>query len=83
MARSDGLESLIPQLRETLLGFRQISFAVIFGSAVRGRLRDDSDLDVAVYLNEERALEVEAEREVPEEADLQIATPNTPSPGPG
>ena len=73
MTRPDDLESLIPQLRETLLGFPSVSFSVIFGSAVQERLRDDSDLDVAVYLNAEGALEIEAEREVPEEADVQIA----------
>lgn len=73
MARSDELESLIPQLCETLLGFAQVSFALVFGSAVQGRLRDDSDLDVAVYVDSEGALEIEAERQVSEEADVQIA----------
>ncbi|MFW5684453.1 MAG: nucleotidyltransferase domain-containing protein, partial [Spirochaetota bacterium] len=73
MARSDDLESLIPRLRETLLGFPSVSFSFIFGSAVQGRLRDDSDLDVAVYVDADGALEVEAERDVPDEADLQIA----------
>jgi uncharacterized protein YutE (UPF0331/DUF86 family)/predicted nucleotidyltransferase len=73
MARSDDLDSLIPQLRETLLGFPSVSFSFLFGSAIQGRLRDDSDLDVAVYVDADGTLEVEAERDVPEDADVQIA----------
>jgi uncharacterized protein YutE (UPF0331/DUF86 family)/predicted nucleotidyltransferase len=72
MDRND-LESLISRLREALLGIPEISFAVIFGSAVQRRLREDSDLDVGVYMDAAGALEVEAEREVPTEADVQIA----------
>lgn len=60
-------------MRGTLLGFDQISFGVLFGSAIRGRLRDDSDLDVGIHVDAEGALEVEAEREVPGEGDVQVA----------
>ena len=73
MVGPDHPESLIPQLRETLLGFNEISFAVLFGSVIQGRLRDDSDLDIGVYVDAAGALEVEVEREVPMEADLQVA----------
>ncbi len=66
------LDALIAKLDDALAGF-PVSFAVLFGSAVSGRLRDDSDLDVGVYVDSRGALEVEAEREVPWEADAQIA----------
>ncbi|MFW5728949.1 MAG: type VII toxin-antitoxin system MntA family adenylyltransferase antitoxin [bacterium] len=73
MVPSKDLETLIPQLRETLLSFDEVSFAVLFGSAVQGRLRDDSDLDIAVYVDAGGALEIEVEREVPSEAEVQVA----------
>lgn len=72
MAGSLTLEALIAKLHEAFAGF-PVSFAVVFGSAASGRLRDDSDLDVGVYVDSGGALEVEAEREVPWEADVQIA----------
>jgi predicted nucleotidyltransferase len=53
---------LIRSLRDALDGFPRIEFAFLFGSAVAERLRDDSDLDIAVYLDSGGALEVEAER---------------------
>jgi len=42
------LESLLSTLHHTLLSFKEISFAYLFGSAVRGE--DFRDIDVAVYL---------------------------------
>ena len=42
------LESLLSTLHHTLLPFKEISFAYLFGSAVRGG--DFRDIDVAVYL---------------------------------
>jgi uncharacterized protein YutE (UPF0331/DUF86 family)/predicted nucleotidyltransferase len=42
------LESLLSMLHHTLLPFKEISFAYLFGSAVRGD--DFRDIDVAVYL---------------------------------
>ncbi|MFP4408844.1 MAG: type VII toxin-antitoxin system MntA family adenylyltransferase antitoxin [Spirochaetaceae bacterium] len=53
--------------------FSSLEFALLYGSAVTGRLRKDSDIDVAVYLDSGGQLEVEEEREFPEEAEIQIA----------
>lgn len=73
MAPADELESLIPRLRETVREFPEITFAILFGSAIAGRLRDDSDLDIGIYVDARGALEIEAQRTVPGEADVQIA----------
>ena len=73
MARSDDPLSLLAALRDALHSFPRISFAVLFGSAVQGRLREDSDLDVAVYADADGALEIEATREFAEDATVQIA----------
>ncbi len=72
MAGRGELDALIMKLHEIVADVPDVSFAVVFGSAANGRLRDDSDLDVAVYVDAGGALEVEAERDVPTEADLQI-----------
>ena len=53
--------------------FPHLLFGFLFGSAVRGRLRSDSDLDVAVYQASDGYLEIEAARELDQEADIQIA----------
>lgn len=73
MAPSDDIETLATRLRAALEPFPEIAFAVLFGSGVTGRLRTDSDIDVAIYLDADGALEIEVEREVPNEADVQIA----------
>lgn len=65
--------SLTEVVGSVLDGFQELRFALVFGSAATGRLREDSDLDVAVYLDSEGRLEIEEEREFLEEADLQIA----------
>lgn len=39
--------------KEILIENENIAFAYIFGSYVRGRLRADSDIDLAIYLTEE------------------------------
>ncbi len=57
----------------TLKPFEQVVFAVLFGSAAEGRLRRDSDLDVAVYFESGGGLEVEEQREIPEETAVQLA----------
>lgn len=53
--------------------FPILEFALLYGSAVTGRLREDSDIDVAVYVDSRGQLEVEEDREFPEEADIQLA----------
>ena len=49
--------------------FPHLLFGFLFGSAVRGRLRSDSDLDVAVYQASDGYLEIEAARELDREAE--------------
>lgn len=53
--------------------FPQLTFAVLFGSAAAGRMRPDSDIDVAVYGAAGGRLEIEREREIDRETELQIA----------
>ena len=53
--------------------FSHLTFAVLFGSAAAGRLRPDSDLDVAVYGASAGRLEIEQEREIDRETEIQIA----------
>jgi uncharacterized protein YutE (UPF0331/DUF86 family)/predicted nucleotidyltransferase len=73
MASSDDLHPLTEHLRHVLLGYSNVSFAVLFGSGANNRLRDDSDLDIGIYVDAGGRLEVEAEREVADEADVQVA----------
>jgi predicted nucleotidyltransferase len=42
------LEALKHRLRQALEAFPEIRLAILFGSAVEGRLKPDSDLDIAV-----------------------------------
>lgn len=53
--------------------FPHLLFGFLFGSAVAGRLRSDSDLDVAVYQASDGYLEIEAARDLEREADIQVA----------
>lgn len=72
-------DDIIARLASALESFDRIGFAFVFGSAMEGRLREDSDVDLGVYFVADsgpgagRRLEVEAEREFDEEADVQIA----------
>lgn len=56
-----------------LARFPKLTFAVLFGSAAAGRLRPDSDVDVAVYGASAGRLELEQEREIDRETEIQIA----------
>ena len=53
--------------------FPHLTFAVLFGSAASGRMRPDSDVDVAVYGASAGRLEIEQEREIVRETEIQIA----------
>ena len=53
--------------------FSHLTFAVLFGSAASGRLRPDSDVDVAVYGASAGRLEIEEEREIAHETEIQLA----------
>lgn len=67
------LDGYVRSVRDALTGYESIAFAVLFGSAVQERLRADSDLDVAVYFDSDGALDIEVEREFPDEIDVQLA----------
>ena len=64
---------MVAAVRSALEPFSCIGFAYLFGSAVADRLRLDSDLDVAVYLNSGRRLQIESERREKVEVDIQLA----------
>jgi predicted nucleotidyltransferase/uncharacterized protein YutE (UPF0331/DUF86 family) len=53
--------------------FGELAFAVLFGSGASGRLRHDSDVDVAVYGASGRHLEIETNRELADEGKIQLA----------
>lgn len=69
----DQLRELRSAVGAVLEPFENIAFSFLFGSAVSGRLRKDSDLDVAVYGFSGRHLEIETDRELVEEAKIQLA----------
>ena len=46
---------LVARLAEALAGREEVLEAYLFGSRARGRARRDSDIDVAVYVDESRA----------------------------
>ena len=66
-------DELVTAIRRALKAVPRIEFSVLFGSAASGRLRQDSDLDIAVYCESGGRLEIEEQREVAEEVAVQIA----------
>lgn len=66
-------EHVSQAVQQALEPFTEVRFAVVFGSAATGRLRGDSDVDVAVYWDSGGLLEVEGEREIEAETEIQIA----------
>ena len=67
------VDEMSAAVRGALEPFPCIAFAYLFGSAVAQRLRLDSDVDVAVYLDSGRRLQIESERREEVEADIQLA----------
>lgn len=67
------LNELQRDISVALEPFGEIAFAVLFGSAAFGRLRPDSDIDVAVYAASGRHLEIETDRELANEGKIQLA----------
>jgi predicted nucleotidyltransferase len=65
-AMGDAVDRLVDEIRVVLESGPPLRLAVLFGSAARGRLRSDSDLDVAV-------LPVDALLPLTPELDLQVA----------
>ena len=66
-------DEIVAAVGSELERFPHLTFAVLFGSAASGRLRPDSDVDVAVYGASADRLEIEHEREIDRETEIQIA----------
>lgn len=66
-------DDLVAAVGSELERFPHLTFAVLFGSAAASRMRPDSDLDVAVYGASAGRLEIEQEREIDRETEIQIA----------
>ena len=66
-------DSIVTAVGSALEPFPHILFGFLFGSAAAGRLRSDSDVDVAVYQASGGVLEIEADRALDQEADIQVA----------
>ena len=66
-------DTIASALGSALEPFSHLLFGVLFGSAATGRLRSDSDLDVAVYQASAGKLEIEVDRELDREAEIQVA----------
>ncbi len=66
-------DEIVAAVGSELERFPHLIFAVLFGSAATGRLRPDSDVDVAVYGESASRLEIEQEREIDRETEIQIA----------
>ena len=66
-------EDMSQAVRQALEPFAGVRFAVVFGSAAAGRLHGESDVDVAVYGDSGGLLEIEVEREIESETDIQIS----------
>lgn len=76
-------EALIPSIKEAIQRDPEVLFAYLFGSAVKGRLRAPSDLDVAVFFGAEgqglspadaaeRALDLEIDLEARARRPVQV-----------
>lgn len=46
------MEDVIEKCKKVLIKYENILFAYIFGSYASGRVREDSDIDIAIYLKE-------------------------------
>lgn len=66
-------EELAQTVKHALVPYAVVRFALVYGSAAAGASRADSDLDVAVYLDSDGHLEVEALREDAAETDIQLS----------
>ncbi len=44
--------NFIEKCKDILIEYENIIFAYIFGSYVQGKIREDSDIDIAIYLEE-------------------------------
>ena len=65
-------EAIAAAVRSALEPFPSLLFGVLFGSAANGRLRSDSDVDVALYQASAGKLEIEVDCELDREAEIQV-----------
>jgi predicted nucleotidyltransferase len=65
---------VVDALHERLAADGGVEFAYLFGSVVKGRVRGESDLDVAVHLPEGRTAAGRLEHALALEGDLELET---------
>lgn len=53
---------IIEKCKNILVGYEDIVFAYIFGSYVQGKMRADSDIDIAIYL--EKKIDIDTYLEI-------------------
>lgn len=66
-------DSMASAVGAALEPYPNLVFGVLFGSAAAGQLRSDSDVDVALYQASSGQLEIEVDRELDREAEIQVA----------
>lgn len=75
---------IIKICKDILIQYKEVTFAYLFGSYVRGTLRSDSDIDIAIYLSEEMdidsylGLKMDLTEACKREVDLVILNKATP-----
>ncbi|MGM0396467.1 MAG: type VII toxin-antitoxin system MntA family adenylyltransferase antitoxin [Bacillota bacterium] len=76
--------SIIDSCRDILIKYNDILFAYLFGSFVKGKVREDSDIDIAIYQVEKLdtdtylAIKSELSEACKREIDLIILNDATP-----
>lgn len=76
--------NIIEKCKEVLMEYKEILFAYVFGSYVQGKIRLDSDIDIAIYLEDEidldryLAIKMKLTEVCKREVDLVILNEATP-----
>ena len=74
----------IKKCRDILINYEAIIFAYIFGSYAKGNVREDSDIDIAIYLKDSIGtyayldMKMELSEALKREVDLVILNDSTP-----
>lgn len=74
----------IKKCRDILINYESIIFAYIFGSYAKGNVREDSDIDIAIYLKDSIGtyayldMKMELSEALKREVDLVILNDSTP-----
>ena len=75
---------IIKKCKDTLIEYENIIFAYIFGSYVKGNIRKDSDMDIAIYLKSNidtyayLDIKIKLSKMLKREVDLDILNDATP-----